>query len=430
MFYELISLSIHNLMRARSRLFMTAGGVMIGTTAVVLLIALTIGLQTAAEASIGGSSSLTQITIRSSFRRDSTSPTLDMDAVTELASLPDVAAVIPMYSLSGFVELRLDNLSGSAQIYGIYPATLPYLGLTAAEGTLTLDTDDPYAAVIGGTVAENFTRTDSDTFSAETVDLMSSSIETRLYSQGSDTARKVPLTVNAVLETGSSQDSAILLPMQTVFDLSERLTGTSINPDEVTYSQIIVQASSRETAAEVLTAISALGYNASGTGSYLSQLNSFFGTLRVVLGGVGGVAMLVAAFGVANTMTMAILERTREIGLMKAIGASDGAVLVIFLIEAGLVGLLGGATGLGVSYLLQSLANQYIGNLSASSSSSSSLSSFLPVDVSQLNGALISIPSDLALFALLLATSIGVGAGLYPSLRAARMTTVLALKSD
>ncbi len=70
MLYELATLSVHNLLRARARLMMTSGGVMIGTTAVILLIALTIGLQSAAEASIGNDASLTQIMIRSGFRRD------------------------------------------------------------------------------------------------------------------------------------------------------------------------------------------------------------------------------------------------------------------------------------------------------------------------------------------------------------------------
>jgi len=421
MLYELASLSIHNLLRARSRLFMTAGGVMIGTAAVVLLIALTIGLQTAAEASIGDSVSLTQITIQSSFRRDSTSPTLDMDAITELAAIPNVAAVIPELSLSGFVELRDGDLRGSAQIYGVYPGTLQYLGVTAASGTLALDNNNPYGAIVGGTVASSFTDRSADTFSATTVDLTTASIEMRIYTQGSSSYRKVPFTVNAVLNTGFTQDSAIFFPMQTVMDLTEKVTGNKLDEDTMTFNRIIVQASSRDTAAEVLEAITALGYNATGAGSSLSELNSFFGTLRVILGAVGGVAMLIAAFGVANTMTMAILERTHEIGLMKAIGATDRAIMTVFLTEAGMVGLLGGATGLAISYGLQYVANQVMSNASFT---------FLSVDISQTGSGLIAIPNDLAFFAVALATCIGVAAGAYPALRAARMTTVLALKSD
>lgn len=137
--------------------------------------------------------------------------------------------------------------------------------------------------------------------------------------------------------------------------------------------------------------------------------------------------MLVAAFGVANTMTMAILERTHEIGLMKAVGATDRAVLTIFLIEAGMVGLLGGATGLAISYLFQNLGNHILADLAASGA----LEGFLSVDLESSSSAtLLAIPNELAFFAVALATCIGIAAGLYPAMRASRMTPVLALKAD
>lgn len=146
--------------------------------------------------------------------------------------------------------------------------------------------------------------------------------------------------------------------------------------------------------------------------------------MRLMLGSVGGIALLVAAFGVANTMMMAILERTREIGLMKAVGATDRAVLTIFLIEAGLVGLIGGLTGLAISYLLQYVVNTALAN------TTSGTISFLSIRISQFDGSLIVIPGGLSLLALGLATSIGICAGLGPALRAARMTTVVALKTE
>ncbi|MEO8397991.1 MAG: hypothetical protein ABI700_33665 [Chloroflexota bacterium] len=89
-----------------------------------------------------------------------------------------------------------------------------------------------------------------------------------------------------------------------------------------------------------------------------------------------------------------------------------------------MVGLLGGAVGLAVSYLLQSVGNEVLSDLSASGSII-----LLSVSITSTSG-LISIPSDLALFAVALATLIGIGAGLYPAMCAAHMTTVLALKAD
>jgi len=420
MLYELAHLSVHNLMRARGRLMMTAGGVMIGTTAVILLIALTIGLQKAAESSIGDSASLTQITIRSGFRRDSSGPTLNMDAIKEIAAVPGVSAVIPVLSLSNQVELRVGNLRGFAQVYGIYPSTVSYLGVKADQGSLALDADVKYGVVVGSSVATNFSNPDatSSANSTVSVDLMTSSVEMRIYSQGGS-FRRIPIVVTGVLESGTSQDFAIYLPIQTVLDLN----GSTLS-DSLVYSQLIVAATSRETVSTVMTKLQELGYNATGMGSYLTQLNGFFGVMRLMLGSVGGVALLVSAFGVANTMTMAILERTREIGLMKAVGASDRAVLTVFLIEAALVGLIGGLAGLALAYFLQYAVNSVL------ASSTSGTISFLSIRISQFDGSLIVIPNGLSLLALALAASIGIVAGLGPALRAARMTPVIALKTD
>jgi ABC-type antimicrobial peptide transport system permease subunit len=214
------------------------------------------------------------------------------------------------------------------------------------------------------------------------------------------------------------------LPIQTVIDLNDRLSTSSSDSDDLVYNQIIVQASSREAVDTLMDDLQELGYNATGMGSYLSQLNGFFGIMRLMLGGVGGVALLVAAFGVANTMTMAILERTREIGLMKAVGATDRAVLTVFLIEAGLVGLIGGISGLAISYLLQYVVNTLLAN------NLSGTISIMSINITQLNGSLIVIPAQLSILALGLATGIGIGAGLSPALRAARMTTVIALRTE
>jgi ABC-type antimicrobial peptide transport system permease subunit len=150
--------------------------------------------------------------------------------------------------------------------------------------------------------------------------------------------------------------------------------------------------------------------------------------MRLMLGGVGGVALLVAAFGVANTMTMAILERTKEIGLMKAIGATDRNVLTIFLIESGLVGLVGGVSGVGLSFLLRNMINKAVAK--APEPGSDSITNFLPFDTSQIAGQLIIIPPELAVLAVALAMLVGISAGIYPALRAARMAPVVALKSE
>jgi putative ABC transport system permease protein len=111
---------------------------------------------------------------------------------------------------------------------------------------------------------------------------------------------------------------------------------------------------------------------------------------------------------------------------MKAIGATDRDVMTIFLTEAALVGLSGGLAGVGLSLFVQNIVNTALANAPQGQGGIN----FLPIDPSQLQGNLFVIPSELIVFALVLATLVGVGAGLFPALRAARLLPVLALKSE
>lgn len=434
MLYELGLLAIGNLARARARLAMTAGGVLVGTTAVILLIALTIGLQNAAEASIGNDTSLTEIEVYPNYNfmpgaeQPESIPQLTVENVQQFWTISGVAFVLPMTRLQGG-QITAGKYAGYADIIGIDPRLLPYLGLELEAGELKLEKGQ---MLIGAHVGDYFydPKASGDTFESVTVDLYTTPFRLELYQYTGSTpgTRKIDGKPIGKIISGSRFDYSILLPIEDVLAYNEWITGNEFDPDTFVYDQVVVRSTSRETTNAVSTAIRELGFASGGMGEYLNQLNNFFGTMRLMLGGVGGVALLVAAFGVANTMTMAILERTKEIGLMKAIGATDRDVLTVFLIEAGLVGLSGGIAGVGLSFFLQNLVNQALANAPTDTSGGGGY--FLPFDTSQIGGNLFVIPPELALFALALATAVGLGAGLYPSLRAARLPPVIALKME
>jgi ABC-type antimicrobial peptide transport system permease subunit len=137
---------------------------------------------------------------------------------------------------------------------------------------------------------------------------------------------------------------------------------------------------------------------------------------RGILAGIGGVALLVAAIGIANTMVMAVLERTREIGIMKAIGGSDGDIRRIFLIEASAIGLFGGVAGVSLGWLVGRVinfgANVYIQQQGGTA------------------GNLFSLPFWLIGGAIGFSIAVSLVAGSYPAARAAKLNPIEALRHD
>jgi putative ABC transport system permease protein len=145
----------------------------------------------------------------------------------------------------------------------------------------------------------------------------------------------------------------------------------------------------------------------------IKQQLGIFNILGAILGGIGGIALVVAAVGVVNTMIMSILERTREIGVMRAVGARRSTVSRLFTFEASMLGFMGGVIGLAIGYGLVLIANPIINKQLKSNG------------ITSLN--IITLPIWLILGVILLTTVIGILAGLYPARRAAKLDPVEAL---
>ncbi|HSW35883.1 MAG TPA: FtsX-like permease family protein, partial [Candidatus Limnocylindrales bacterium] len=135
-------------------------------------------------------------------------------------------------------------------------------------------------------------------------------------------------------------------------------------------------------------------------------------------GGIGAISLLVAAIGIINTMVMSIYERTREIAVIKVLGASFSSIRWLFLTESSLIGFLGGASGLALSYLLSFVINMYAG-------------AFIGMDAMSPEAQMVQIsliPLWLGAFSIVFGTTLGLIAGLYPATRAMNLDPVTAMR--
>ncbi|MDT7541912.1 MAG: hypothetical protein QOE33_1816 [Acidobacteriota bacterium] len=183
------------------------------------------------------------------------------------------------------------------------------------------------------------------------------------------------------------------------------------------YPMAVVRVTDADILTEVQTRINERGFSTFSIADQLKEIRTVFLIIDSSLGLLGGISLLVASFGIANTMIMSILERTREIGIMKAIGAEDSEIKLIFFVEAALIGLAGGVLGSLAAWGIDAASNRIAYHYLLKPRGVSYVSFF-------------SLPPYLWLGAICFAVVVAVVAALYPAARAARIDPVKALRHD
>lgn len=441
-FLDLLRLVLGNLSRRKARVALTAIGVVIGTAAIVVLVSLGIGLQKSATDQLYGIGDLTLIDVMPAYggggmyygggvavqSSDSGKPQepalLTNPVLAQFREIPGVQVVIPRDNLWVTSTLRYQRLEGGVNIIGVATDDLANLGMEAEQGDTKLGKG---SIVIGVMIPNNFYNPalrpgQMPPPPPELYNQQVQLVVIKWDQNGAEIRKTLNLRVAGVLaETGGEPDYSIYLPLEQVRVLSEWANGTRINYNKTGYNQVIVKVEDPDQATEVADQITAMGFQAITPQSFLQGINNTFLILQIIFGGVGAIALLVAAIGIANTMAMSILERTREIGLMKAVGATNRDVLSLFLGEAAGIGFIGGVGGVVIGWLAAQAINvvaliYLAGQASEQGGPPPSVAVYTPL--------------WLPLFALAFSTLMGMLSGLYPALRAATMIPVLALKYE
>lgn len=438
-----VRISIRNLKKRKGRTILTALGVAIGTAAIVSMVSLGIGLQKSATESLGdfGDLSILQVYPNYNNVEPGVNPRIREADITLLEQIPGVQAVMPVVGFYGPAEVQMGRQYNNPSVMGLDFSKAEAFGYKLAEGSLSAG--DRREVVVSYNFPTSFfekSRTRPDrgagnekdqymgpdiSYNPTRLPVVGRSVNLALeqYLGENEIKKKnYKLHITGVLAEGTGDwGSIIYVPISMVQEMNEwfgtgETSGGGRRPQETGYDNVRVKVISNEQVPDVVEGIRKAGLETWSPTDMLEELNQFFLIVQLILGGIGSVALLVATIGIINTMTMAILERNREIGVMKVIGATIPNIKLMFLTEAALIGILGGVWGLGSSYLIVRVVNAVAGNMMQQGMG--------------LSGDLAVIPPWLALFALGFSVVIGLLAGLYPASKAARISPLEAIRNE
>ncbi len=460
-----ISLSARNLLRRKGRTALTLVGVVIGTCMVVLMISLGIAQTKTNEEMLQSWGDLTQVQIYGyGMMQGSDGKPLYLDdaAIANIKQIPHVAAATPYaqgYNLEGTITAgRNDRYTMDiSNLIGIDPTALEPMGFTLQSGSWPTNTPASEKAtklqvLVGSSTGYNFQdsrksynspkryryegQTDANgkelpPFVDIDKDKMTLTIKT---GEGStEKSRSWELEIVGVLEPDGAKgywtQSGIVLRIQDMKMLQKIYNDmTKTKEESKSYDQVYVKVDDLSNVTDVETAIHDLGFtNTYSMNQQREEMQKQVMNSQMIFGGIAAVSLLVAAINIINTMTMAIYERTREIGVMKVLGCELGNIRTMFLLESSTIGFIGGLIGLGISLIASFVLN----NLSTLGQG---------LDLSGLmgggyymgggGGTISIIPPWLMLAALVFATLVGLVAGILPANKAVKISALEAIRHE
>jgi putative ABC transport system permease protein len=353
---DVVRMALGGVTANKLRSALTMLGVLIGVAAVIILVAVGTGSSNQIEQRIDalGTNTLTVInTGRFGFSRSvasagtqsqtSSLTIADVKQISNPDNAPDVASVSPVLTTSQTAAYQ--SASTTATVTGSTPSYLTASDYTVAAGRAITSTDVArHAQVIdiGSELASDLFTVGSNPIGQQVM-------------LGSSNFQVVGVLASKGTTGGSDQDTVAIAPYTAVQD---QLTGESQS-----FTELLVQAKSSSTinlaqsevedilAAQNDTTVADLPFDVVNEQDLLAAATSTTGTLTFLLGIVAGISLFVGGIGVMNIMLVSVTERTREIGIRKAIGAPKFAILLQFLIEAVVISLLGGAVGVGIGLI-------------------------------------------------------------------------------
>lgn len=408
------------------RFFLTVLGVSVGIAVVFFLVSLGFGLQEIVIGRIVTSESLVSLDVVPSQEAESVVPITE-ERVEEFRRIERVQDVSPLLAVPA--EITYGELRAQSLAHAVRPTYFRYAGMETVQGRFYDDAavgevvvtntvlrlfEIPEDAALGEDVRLTFffrresgigveaLAAEGEEEAAATPPLVLESPEGEAESAVNIVTIPIPFRIVGVVRADTN---SIFVPLKTLARLSN-----------LVYDQAKVRVGTTEDIDPVRSELARRGYTVRALTDTLEQLNKIFRFTQAALASLGIIALFIASVGMFNTMTISLLERTREVGTLKTIGATNRDVWMIFLFEAILIGALGGVGGLLLGFGLTRIVNVGVGILA-----------------SQFGGEgaeLFSSPLWFVVAIFSVAIVVGLFTGLYPARRAARLNPLHALRHE
>ena len=445
---DLTDLALRNLREAILRNTLTTLGVAVGVASLVAMLSLGVGLQQLASKRLSQSGLFDTIVVtpKNNFRGmgrpqrepqpDKPPRVLDDDARKEIEKLANVIEVYPQVRF--FTEVRFNDKPFATVVAGMPDSSRNSGSFDGMQGSFfsspaaneailqiefAKDLADKPASLVGQDLVLRYAERQAlpaDNSGGATSDGSGGGF--------SVVPKELRLKIVGIVETEPAQgyggygNARLLMPLQTaatlraaqVNDLRDIVRDSAAN--KTTYPSLSVRAKSPSQVEAIETSIKNMGFAAFSLLDASKSLRTFFSVFDSLLGIFGSLALAVSTLGIVNTLVMAILERRREIGVLKALGATDSDVKKLFFVEAGVMGFFGGIFGVLFGWLLGRAitigTNLYLKRQNLN-----------PIELSSVTWWLI-------LAALVFGVLVSLAAGLYPASRAAKLNPVDALRYE
>ncbi len=413
---ELIELSIRNMKIKKTRTLVTIGGMMIGVGAIVFLVSIGYGLQGLVLSRVAKLEEMKQADV---LIPAGSKLAINDQTLADFSAIPHVKAALPLIVAVGQVNLN-DSVFNMAA-YGVTSQYLQESDMKPVAGSIfnnndmsvpvSSDTQDTAVsnlekeAVVNESMLQVLNLKDNEavgkTFSVSFA--LTSDLKSNGGSEGSSTPSDY--VIKGVISEGKT-------PLFYVPFVNIRSLGVN------NFSQVKIVADSQDSLASVRKQVESMGYDTHSTTDTVNQIVSLFSTIRLVLTLVGMIALAVAALGMFNTLTVSLLERTREVGLMKAMGMKSKEVEELFLTESMIMGFSGGLLGILAGFIggkILSLIFTFV-------------AMYKKLGLGFLNVA--SVPFSLVFIILFASLLVGVITGIFPAKRAEKISALDALRYE